>query len=155
MSIQSKINQKESLEKIQKENIPEILYTKILAILSHESNLTAREIAERAGRHTRQDIQPRLTELKDKRIIKESGKEEARKVYGKREMLWNIQRQIYAVKQKGKKIDEDLILKILDSMEKMQEIEEMNWDIYKYVDSEIEENIIQESKILNSKIKGE
>ena len=36
MSIQSKINQKESLEKIQKENIPEILYTKILAILSHE-----------------------------------------------------------------------------------------------------------------------
>ncbi len=82
-------------------------------------------------------------------------KEEARKVYGKREMLWNIQRQIYAVKQKGKKIDEDLILKILDSMEKMQEIEEMNWDIYKYVDSEIEENIIQESKILNSKIKGE
>ena len=78
-------------------------------------------------------------------------KEEARKVYGKREMLWNIQRQIYAVKQKGKKIDEDLILKILDSMEKMQEIEEMNWDIYKYV----EENIIQESKILNSKIKGE
>ena len=82
-------------------------------------------------------------------------KEEARQVYGKREMLWNIQRQIYAVKQKGKKIDEDLILKILDSMEKMQEIEEMNWDIYKYVDSEIEENIIQESKILNSKIKGE
>ena len=81
--------------------------------------------------------------------------EEARKVYGKREMLWNIQRQIYAVKQKGKKIDEDLILKILDSMEKMQEIEEINWDIYKYVDSEIEENIIQESKILNSKIKGE
>ncbi len=74
MSIQSKINQKESLEKIQKENIPEILYTKILAILSHESNLTAREIAERAGRHTRQDIQPRLTELKDKRIIKESGR---------------------------------------------------------------------------------
>lgn len=82
-------------------------------------------------------------------------KEEARKVYGKREMLWNIQRQIYSSKQKGKVVDEEQILKILDSIEKMQEIEEMNWDISKYIDSEIEEDIIRESKVLNSKIKGE
>ncbi len=82
-------------------------------------------------------------------------KEEARKVYGKREMLWNIQKQIYSSKQKGKVVGEEQILKILDSIEKMQEIEEMNWDINKYIDSEIEEDIIKESKILNLKIKGE
>lgn len=82
-------------------------------------------------------------------------KEEARKVYGKREMLWNIQRQIYSSKQKGKVVNEEQILKILDSMEKMQELEEMNWDINKYIYSEIEEDIIRESKVLNSKIKGD
>lgn len=81
-------------------------------------------------------------------------KEEARRVFGKREMLWNIQRQIYSAKQKGKTINEELILKILESMETMQETEEMNWDIYKYIDSEIEKMTLQESKILNLKIKG-
>ena len=83
-------------------------------------------------------------------------KEEARRVFGKREMLWNIQRQIYAAKQKGKTINEEWILKILESMEKMQETEEMNWNVYKYIDSEIEKMALQESRILNLKIvKGE
>lgn len=72
MSIQSKINQRESLGKI--EGTKEILYTKVLAVLSIKSNLTAREIAEEIGRHTRQDIQPRLTELLKKGLIVESGK---------------------------------------------------------------------------------
>ena len=81
-------------------------------------------------------------------------KEEARRIYGKREMLWNIQRQIYAAKQKGKIIDEEWIIKILDSLEEMQTTEENNWNIYKYIDSEIERMALQESKILNLKIKS-
>lgn len=81
-------------------------------------------------------------------------REEARRIYGKREMLWNIQRQIYAAKQKRKTINEELIIKILDSIEIMQETEENNWDIYKYIDSEIERMALQESRILNLRIKG-
>ena len=81
-------------------------------------------------------------------------KEEARRIYGKREMLWNIQRQIYAAKQKKKTIDEKWIINILDSLEEMQIVEENNWDIYKYIDSEIERMAMQESKILNLKIKS-
>lgn len=80
-------------------------------------------------------------------------KEEARRIYGKREMLWNIQRQIYAAKQKGKTINEEWIIKILDSLETMQEVEENNWDIYKYIDSELERMALMESRTLNFKIK--
>ena len=72
MSIQAKINQRESLEKI--EETKEILYTKVLALLSKKANLTAKEISKGIGRHTRQDIQPRLTELLKKGLIVESGK---------------------------------------------------------------------------------
>ncbi len=80
-------------------------------------------------------------------------KEEARRVFGKREMLWNIQRQIYALKLKGKTINEENILQILEQIETMQETDELNWDMYKYIDSEIEKRALQESKILNLKIK--
>lgn len=72
MSIQTKINQRESLEKVSE--VKEILYTKVLAVLSNKSNLTAREIAKEIGRYTRQDIQPRLTELLKKGLIIEFGK---------------------------------------------------------------------------------
>lgn len=80
-------------------------------------------------------------------------KEEARRIYGKREMLWNIQRQIYALKQRNAEINEETILKILDSMETMQEVEENNWEVTKYIDSEIEMMALQESRILNLKIR--
>ncbi len=74
MSIQAKVNQRESLQKLDEDNIPEILYTKVLALLSRKSKLTAREIAKEIGLNTRQDIQPRLTELLGKGLIVESGK---------------------------------------------------------------------------------
>lgn len=60
---------------VKTEEIKQILYTKVLAVLSKESNLTAREIALKIGRYTRQDIQPRLNELRDKHgLIQEDGK---------------------------------------------------------------------------------
>lgn len=71
MSILAKINQRESLEKI--EEIKPILYTQILAVLNDKPQ-TAREIAKKIGRYTRQDVQPRLTELMKLGIIKENGK---------------------------------------------------------------------------------
>ena len=71
MSILAKINQRESLEKI--EEIKPILYTQILAVLSDEPQ-TAREIARKIGRYTRQDVQPRLTELLEVGSVKEAGK---------------------------------------------------------------------------------
>jgi len=44
-----------------------ILYTKILAVLSGKESLTANEIAKRIDkRWKRQDVQPRLNELRDK-----------------------------------------------------------------------------------------
>lgn len=73
---------------------------------------------------------------------------EARRIYGKREMLWNIQRQIYAAKQKGKTINEELLIKILNSIEQMQRVEEENWDMEQYIESEIERDVIKESKLL-------
>lgn len=75
---------------------------------------------------------------------------EARRIYGKREMLWNIQRQIFTAKQKGKTISEKLIIKILDSIELMQKVEEENWDIEQYINSEIERDIIKESKLIQA-----
>lgn len=73
MSILTKSNQKESLKKVE-ETAP-ILYTKVLAVLSKGETLTAREIAKRIGLSTRQDIQPRLNELRDKyHFIRENGK---------------------------------------------------------------------------------
>lgn len=75
---------------------------------------------------------------------------EARRVFGKREMLWNIQRQFFAAKQKGKTINEELIIKILNSIELMQEVEENNWDIEQYINTEIERDIIKESKLIQA-----
>lgn len=75
MSILAKINQRESLEKLDKEGKREILYAQIIAALgTREEPLTSREIAKEIGRNTRQDIQPRLTELKQKGIVREEGK---------------------------------------------------------------------------------
>lgn len=53
-----------------------ILYTKVLAILSTGETLTAEEIAKRINKSwKRQDIQPRLNELRDKyHLIEEDGK---------------------------------------------------------------------------------
>ena len=79
--------------------------------------------------------------------------DEALKVIGKRYMLWNIQRQVYALKLKGKMATEEWLIDILDSLEKMQLVEEDNWDTKKYIESEIEQDMIRESKILNKKIR--
>lgn len=81
-------------------------------------------------------------------------KEEARRIYGKREMLWNLQCQIYGAKRKGKVINESLIMQILEGLENMQTVEEANWNMEEYIESEIELDIVKESKILNTKIKG-
>ena len=75
MSILAKINQRESLEKLDKEGKREILKAQVLAVLgTMQEPLTAREIAKKIGRTTRQDIQPRITELLDIGIVKEIGK---------------------------------------------------------------------------------
>ena len=75
MSWLGKRNQKESLEKLDKEGKRQILYAQILAVLgTNKKPLTAREIAIYIGRYTRQDIQPRLTELKQRGEVEEAGK---------------------------------------------------------------------------------
>lgn len=79
--------------------------------------------------------------------------EEALKVIGKRYMLWNIQRQVYALKLKDRTVTEEWLIDILDSLEKMQLVEEDNWDTKKYIESEIERDMIRESKILNKRIR--
>lgn len=79
--------------------------------------------------------------------------DEALKIIGKRYMLWNIQRQVYALKLKDRTVTEEWLIDILDSLEKMQLVEEDNWDTKKYIESEIEQDMIRESKILNKKIR--
>ena len=79
--------------------------------------------------------------------------DEALKVIGKRYMLWNIQRQVYALKLKDRTVTEEWLIDILDSLEKMQLVEENNWDTKKYIESEIEQDMIRESKILNKRIR--
>ena len=79
--------------------------------------------------------------------------DEALKVIGKRYMLWNIQRQVYALKLKDRTVTEEWLIDILDSLEKMQLVEEDNWDTKKYIESEIEQDMIRESKILNRRIR--
>ena len=69
-------------------------------------------------------------------------------------MLWNIQRQVYALMLKGRTVTEEWLIDILDSLEKMQLVEENNWDTKKYIESEIEQDMIRESKILNKRIRG-
>lgn len=49
---------------------------------------------------------------------------EARRTFGKREMLWNIQRQIFRAKTRGKVINEEWLIKILNSIEQLQRVEE-------------------------------
>ncbi len=88
------------------------------------------------------DLQDEITE-----------KDEALKVIGKRYMLWNIQRQVYALKLKDRTVTEEWLIDILDSLERMQLIEEDNWNTKKYIESEIEQDIIRESKILNKRIR--
>lgn len=88
------------------------------------------------------DLQDEITE-----------KDEALKVIGKRYMLWNIQRQVYALKLKDRTVTEEWLIDILDSLERMQLIEEDNWDTKKYIESEIEQDLIRESKILNKRIR--
>lgn len=80
--------------------------------------------------------------------------DETLKVIGKRYMLWNIQRQVYALKLKGKTVTEEWLIDILDNLEKMQLVEEDNWNTKKYIESEIEQDMIRESKILNKRIRG-
>lgn len=79
--------------------------------------------------------------------------DEALKAIGKRYMLWNIQRQVYALKLKDRTVTEEWLIDILDSLEKMQLVEEDNWDTKKYIESEIERDMIRESKILNKRIR--
>ncbi len=74
MSILTMQTRHESNEKT--EEVRPILYTRVLAILSTGETLTANEIAKRINKSwKRQDIQPRLNELRDKyHLIEEDGK---------------------------------------------------------------------------------
>lgn len=74
MSILTMQTRHESNEKT--EEVRPILYTRVLAILSTGETLTANEIAKRINKNwKRQDIQPRLNELRDKYcLIEEDGK---------------------------------------------------------------------------------
>lgn len=72
MNIIAKQNQYESYQNIRKER--KSLYTEILEILEKEEKLIAREIANKIGRSTRQDVQPRLTELVTLGYIEEAEK---------------------------------------------------------------------------------
>lgn len=74
MSILTVMNRRESNEKT--EEARPILYTRVLAILSEGISLTANEIAKRINKNwTRQNVQPRLNELRDKYgIVEEDGK---------------------------------------------------------------------------------
>ena len=74
MSILTMQTRHESNEKT--EELRPILYTRVLAILSTGETLTANEIAKRINKNwKRQDIQPRLNELRDKYyLIEEDGK---------------------------------------------------------------------------------
>lgn len=58
------------------EEVKPILYTRVLSILGAGETLTANEIAKRINKNwKRQDIQPRLNELRDKyKMIEENGK---------------------------------------------------------------------------------
>ena len=77
----------------------------------------------------------------------------ALKVIGKRYMLGRMQRQVYALKLKDRTVTEEWLIDILDSLEKMQLVEEDNWDTKKHIESEIEQDMIRESKILNKRIR--
>lgn len=71
MSITTTKNRYESYKKVQ-EN-PETLYAKVLEFLQGKE-LSAREIAKGIGLSSRQDIQPRLNELRDKLgLLEEAG----------------------------------------------------------------------------------
>lgn len=71
MSLLTQITRRQSNEKT--DEIRPILYTQVLQVLNNGRELTAREIALEIGRHTRQDIQPRLNELRDKhKLIEEA-----------------------------------------------------------------------------------
>lgn len=74
MSILTIMNRHESNEKT--EEARPILYTRVLTILSEGISLTANEIAKRINKNwTRQNVQPRLNELRDKYgIVEEDGK---------------------------------------------------------------------------------
>ena len=85
-------------------------------------------------------------------------KSEAMKVIGQRIMLYEIQKQILGAKNKGKIITEDWLLKILNSLNSYQISQENNWEIEKYIDSDIDYTILESSlniaKILNNFIEG-
>ena len=74
MSILTIMNRHESNEKT--EEVRPILYTKVLGVLSNGISLTANEIAKKINKNwTRQNVQPRLNELRDKYgIVEEDGK---------------------------------------------------------------------------------
>lgn len=77
---------------------------------------------------------------------------EARRIFGKREMLWNIQRQIFGAKSRGKVINEEWLIKILNSIEQLQRVEEENWNMEQYINSEIERDVIKESKLIQANL---
>ncbi len=61
--------------------------------------------------------------------------DEALKVIGKRNMLWNIQRQVYALKLKDRTVTEEWLIDILDSLEKMTLVEEDNGNTKNNIES--------------------
>lgn len=71
MSLQTMINKVKSYEKVNMTIKDQIL----LKLYEHQGNYTSRQIAKMIGRKTRQDVQPRLTEMARDDLIEEAENE--------------------------------------------------------------------------------
>lgn len=80
---------------------------------------------------------------------------EAHRVLGKREMLWKIQRQIVAINQDKNSNHEEKYNHLVDSIKSLGihlEFEEQLWEVNDIVESVIDENMIKDSKYMNSNL---
>lgn len=83
----------------------------------------------------------------DKEVLNESYR-----VLGKREMLWNIQKQAIAIKNDNTIADYlkfELLCNCLNSIAQMQEYSEELYNVKDIIDSEIDQMMIIDSKNIN------
>lgn len=91
-----------------------------------------------------QEIKPLIMPKKEDKVI-----DDAYRVLGKREMLWNIQRQAIAIKNDNTIPNEskfEMLCHSLNSICQMQEYSEKIYNIEDIIDSEIDEMMIIDSK---------
>lgn len=80
---------------------------------------------------------------------------EAYRVLGKREMLWNIQRQAIAIKEDNS-IDAsskfEMLCHCINSIAQSQEYSEKIFKVEDIIDSEIDDMMIKDSKLINTRL---